>query len=64
MWQVLPASVRLAGDAAVVTAAVTDDAERDGQRLTFKMPMTQTWVKTVDGWQLLAGHAGPRLPGP
>jgi hypothetical protein len=24
------------------------------------MPMTQVWVRQVDVWMCLAGHAGPR----
>jgi hypothetical protein len=27
------------------------------------MPMTQVWVRVADGWQCLAGHAGPGRPG-
>lgn len=45
------------GDAAVLTAAVTDDVTRDGRDLDFRVRLTQTWVRTAAGWQCLAGHA-------
>jgi hypothetical protein len=42
---------------------VTDEvAGDDSVAETFRMPMTQVWVRVEDGWQCLAGHAGPRLP--
>ena len=48
---------------AVVSALVTDVVlGRDGEPETFRMPMTQVWVKAGPGWTCLAGHAGPRLP--
>jgi hypothetical protein len=38
------------------------DAERLRGLLheTFRMPMTQVWVRVVDRWTCLAGHAGTR----
>ncbi len=42
---------------AVDTVRVGDDWE------TFRMPVTQVWVRDEPGWVCLAGHAGPRLPG-
>ncbi len=55
--------VTVVGDTAVLrcTAVDTVDVDGTGPR-TFTMPMTQTWVRTEDGWRCLAGHAGPRLP--
>ncbi|HET6532373.1 MAG TPA: nuclear transport factor 2 family protein [Actinoplanes sp.] len=44
---------------AVLTAWVTDVVARDGPERTFRMRLTQTWVRTWDGWVCLAGHAGP-----
>jgi ketosteroid isomerase-like protein len=44
---------------AVLTARVVDVVVRDGQRRTFGMRLTQTWLRTGDGWVCLAGHAGP-----
>ena len=35
------------------------EGEKDPE--TYRMPMTQFWVRTDLGWQCLAGHAGPRL---
>src|SRR5579859_1154263 len=46
-----------AGDAAVLTAWVTDEVTRDGQDLEFRMRLTQTWVRTAQGWRCLSGHA-------
>jgi Domain of unknown function (DUF4440) len=50
------------GDAAVVTCVVHDVVDRGEGPEHFRMPMTQVWVRRVEGWVLLAGHAGPRLP--
>jgi ketosteroid isomerase-like protein len=52
--------VVVAGDAAVLLAEVTDVIVRDGEELTFRMRVTQVWVRGDDGWLCLAGHAGPR----
>jgi len=49
--------VAVAGDAAVLTAAVTDEVTRDGQDRSFYVRLTQTWVRTAEGWRCLAGHA-------
>jgi len=48
--------VTVVANTAVLRCVVTDQV---GTEL-FRMPMTQTWVQTSDGWQCLAGHAGPR----
>jgi ketosteroid isomerase-like protein len=50
------------GDTAVLHAEVTDVVlSGDHEPTAFRMPMTQVWVRMPDGWQCLAGHAGPRL---
>jgi hypothetical protein len=49
------------GDTAVLTAVVHDEVERDGASETLSLRLTQTWVRTADGWKCLAGHAGPRV---
>ena len=49
------------GDTAVLTAVVRDDVERGGVAETFSLRLTQTWVRTSEGWCCLSGHAGPRL---
>jgi hypothetical protein len=54
--------VTVVGDTAVLRCLVVDDVERSGHRETFRMPMTQTWVRVGGGWTCLAGHAGPSLP--
>jgi hypothetical protein len=49
-------------DTAVLTAVVVDEVDRGGEAERFRLRLTQTWVRTPDGWQCLSGHAGPRLP--
>ena len=44
-------------DTAVLTAAVTDEVSRDGRDDTFHLRLTQTWVRTPQGWRCIAGHA-------
>lgn len=53
--------VTVIGDAAVAHMTVADDVTTSVGREIFRMPVTQTWVRTPEGWQCLAGHAGPRL---
>lgn len=54
--------VTIVGDTAVlltvVTDVVVDAAKKDAE---FRMPVTQTWVRSGGTWQCLAGHAGPRV---
>jgi hypothetical protein len=45
------------GDTAVLTAAVTDEVTRNGREQSFRLRLTQTWVRTPAGWRCLAGHA-------
>lgn len=53
--------VVVVSDTAVLHAEVTDEVlgEND-QPETFRMPMTQVWVRQEGAWRCLAGHAGPR----
>ena len=53
------ATVVVEGDTAVLTAVVVDEVERKRRRETFRLRLTQTWVRDGDGWVVLAGHAGP-----
>lgn len=53
--------VTVVGDTAVLTAVVVDEVERDGTRETFRLRLTQTWVREHGVWRCLAGHAGPRV---
>ena len=55
--------IAVVGDAAVLGAIVTDEVEQDGTPRTYRLPMTQTWVRTPDGWRCLSGHAGPDRAG-
>lgn len=54
-------SVTVVGDVAVLTAIVVDEVERVGKRETFRLRLTQTWVREGQAWRCIAGHAGPRL---
>jgi ketosteroid isomerase-like protein len=54
-------SVAVVGDTAVLTALVIDEVERDGHRDTFRLRLTQTWVREGRTWRCIAGHAGPLL---
>jgi ketosteroid isomerase-like protein len=53
--------VVVVGGTAVLHAEVTDVVmSQDGESETFRMPMTQVWVRQGGDWSCLAGHAGPR----
>jgi hypothetical protein len=54
-------SVTVVGETAVLTAIVVDVVDRNGERETFRMRVTQTWVREGQEWQCIAGHAGPLL---
>ena len=54
--------VTVVGDTAIVVAAVRDVVVRNGEPSTYTMRLTQTWIRSADGWQCLAGHAGPLTP--
>jgi hypothetical protein len=51
--------VAVVADTGILTAAVTDEVSRDGRDQTFRLRLTQTWVRTPQGWRCLAGHASP-----
>jgi ketosteroid isomerase-like protein len=53
--------VIVVGDTAVLVTVVVDAVEGDGQRRTFRLRLTQAWVRTGDTWRCLSGHAGPAL---
>jgi ketosteroid isomerase-like protein len=60
--QLSRAEVAVVGDTAVLYADVTDVVlVEDDETETFRMPMTQVWVRLNGSWKCLAGHAGPRL---
>jgi ketosteroid isomerase-like protein len=52
--------VVVAGDVAVLTAAVTDEVSRGGGVEVFRLRLTQTWVRTPEGWRCIGGHASLR----
>ena len=49
--------VVVVGDAAILTATVVDEVEEAGDRQTFRLRLTQTWVRDQGTWQCLSGHA-------
>lgn len=49
--------VAVAGNTAVLTAAVTDEVTQNEHDSSFHLRLTQTWVRTPEGWRCLAGHA-------
>jgi hypothetical protein len=53
--------VVVVGETAVLRCTAVDRVEAGGPEV-FRMPMTQTWIRTGEGWLCLAGHAGPRVP--
>jgi ketosteroid isomerase-like protein len=53
--------VVVVGDTGVVRCVVNDQVQVGGEPKSFRMPVTQTWVRTPGGWLCLAGHAGPAL---
>lgn len=55
--------VAVAGDTAVLSAAVTGEVTRDGRESSFRPRLTQTWVRAPGGWRCLAGHASLPVPG-
>jgi hypothetical protein len=49
------------GTPRVLRTLVTDTVNGIDGAETFRMPMTQFWIRSGLRWQCLAGHAGPRL---
>ncbi len=58
--QLREVEVTVVGDTAVLHAEVTDMVGTGEDSATFRMPMTQVWVRQGESWRCLAGHAGPR----
>jgi Protein of unknown function (DUF664)/Domain of unknown function (DUF4440) len=54
--------VVVVSDTAVLHCTAVDRIEVDGRLEIFRVPMTQSWVRSGEGWLCLAGHAGPRIP--
>jgi hypothetical protein len=55
--------VTVVSDVAVLQAVAIDTVRVGDGWETFRMPVTQVWVRGEGSWLCLAGHAGPRLPG-
>jgi hypothetical protein len=54
------AEVIVVDDVAVLRCTVEDTIDGADGSETFRMPMTQVWVRMASQWKILAGHAGPR----
>lgn len=52
-------AVTVVGETAVLVAETVDVVVHGAAVKTFRMPVTQTWVREPSGWRCLAGHAGP-----
>lgn len=53
--------VVVVGDTAVLYAEVIDVVSSgDHESQTFRMSVTQVWVRVNGAWKCLGGHAGPR----
>jgi ketosteroid isomerase-like protein len=50
--------VRIVGTTAVLTGMLHQKGSYKGQQFDAWLRVTDTWVSTVDGWKILAGHAG------
>jgi hypothetical protein len=51
--------VTVVGDTAILLCSAHDTVVLDGTERSFRMPVTQVWVRARRGWVCLAGHAGP-----
>jgi ketosteroid isomerase-like protein len=54
-------SVRLYGDAAIVTGVTSIEGRSGGEPFKADFQFTDTWVRRADGWKMAASHA-TRLP--
>ena len=54
-------TVAVVGDTAVLATVVVDVVEGDERQETFRLRLTQTWMREAGAWQCIAGHAGPSL---
>ena len=50
--------VRVHGTTAVLTGILQQKGSWQGKPFDVKLRVTDTWVKTDDGWRLLSGQAG------
>lgn len=50
--------VRVHGDTAVLTGTLRQRGTWQGKPIDATLRVTDTWVRTAQGWQLLAGQAG------
>jgi ketosteroid isomerase-like protein len=50
--------VRVHGTTAVLTAILQQKGSWKGKPFDVKLRVTDTWIKTEDGWRLFSGQAG------
>jgi hypothetical protein len=56
-----PRAVVVFGDTAVLAAVAVDQVERDGRQESYRLRLTQTWIRDHGQWRCLSGHASPRI---
>jgi ketosteroid isomerase-like protein len=54
------AEVRIVGSTAVLTGTLHQRGIYKGKAFDAWFLVTDTWVKTRDGWKILSGHASPQ----
>ncbi|MCI0751484.1 MAG: nuclear transport factor 2 family protein, partial [Flammeovirgaceae bacterium] len=55
-------TVRILETTAVLTGVLHQKGSYKGKVFDVKLNVTDTWVKTADGWKILAGHASVITP--
>jgi ketosteroid isomerase-like protein len=50
--------IRVVGTTAVLTGVLHQKGSYKGQQFDSWLRVTDTWVRTNEGWKILAGHAG------
>lgn len=57
--ETLAPTVRVHGDAAVLTGELHQKGTYQGRLLDARLLVSDTWIRTPEGWRLLSGHASP-----
>lgn len=62
--ETLAPQVRVHGEAAVLTGQLHQKGTYQGRMLDARLLVTDTWIRTPQGWRLLSGHASPAPAAP
>jgi ketosteroid isomerase-like protein len=57
-------AVFVEGNTAVLTGKLHQKGSYKGKTFDVVLLVTDTWIRTAEGWKLLAGHASPHLKTP